>query len=260
MKGLRCSAGGLRCACCCAYKSLPLKRQPACFIHSTENECGFLCLCVPMLENQYMAQWFWQFSSQCYPIPKSNCLSSFSISPSSVLYCPTACLLSKQHFRSQNKPIIFLPDRRTNQPIVLWVFELPLLLSWVCVCVCLVLQHRQQGVFFLAGIWRLARWWQCMVGGLEGSPQLPITLRSLFGCCCCRSAPPLCFEQGCFLLTLGTQEMKEAGDWWCSFIAPASRIYLPWSFFMVSSNLELIVWFSLEGCRKISILWLIPHV
>lgn len=259
MKGLRCSAGGLRCACCCAYKSLPLKRQPACFIHSTENECGFLCLCVPMLENQYMAQWFWQFSSQCYPIPKSNCLSSFSISPSSVLYCPTACLLSKQHFRSQNKPIIFLPDRRTNQPIVLWVFELPLLLSWVCVCVsCFAAQTA--GCFLssrnlkIGAVMAVHGWW---FGRL---PSAPYNSSFSFRLLLLQIGSPSLFRTGVFSAYTGDTGDERSRGLVVFFHRTCFENIFALKFFMVSSNFELIVWFSLEGCRKISILWLIPHV
>ena len=75
----------------------------------------FVCVC--MVENQCMPQRFWQLSSQCFPVPKPNCPSSSSIGPPSVLYRPThsACLLSRHHFGSQNKPTILLPDLFTHQ-------------------------------------------------------------------------------------------------------------------------------------------------
>lgn len=105
-----------------------------------------LCVCVRMLGNQYMPQWFWQLSSQRFPIPKSDCLSSSSISPSAVLYCPTqyACLLSKQHFGSQNKPTISFSDLPVHQPQSCEHFSRHCF--WFG-CVCLLFQQKQQGTF-----------------------------------------------------------------------------------------------------------------
>lgn len=110
---LRCSAGRLRCVCAVVHTKASLCRDGECV--SSTLQYTFVCVC--MVENQCMPQPFWQLSSQCFPVPKPNCPSSSSIGPPSVLYRPThsACLLSRHHFGSQNKPTILLPDLFTHQ-------------------------------------------------------------------------------------------------------------------------------------------------
>lgn len=93
-----------------------------------------------------------------------------------------------------------------------------------------------------------------MVGGLEDSSQLPLTLHSVFGCFWCSSTPSLGlrtllgFRTGGFLLTLETQsrremEMKEikqgTGGIVSLHLACLENIFDFRELFVVSCGLEL---------------------
>lgn len=161
---MKCSAGGLRWVCRCAYKNLCRDGQ---LVSSTMcvRSCWEIGTCPSA------------FDSCLCSLP--NRLSSSFFSLTFVLSIITttlcACLLSRQHLGSQSECV----QQYYCFTYLIFSHIIPI---QVRSCICLVFKPKHQGAFCLAGIvWLL--WWQCVIIGFQRIPFTCCTSFSLMLVC-----------------------------------------------------------------------------
>lgn len=156
-----------------AYGGL-LSRVPACFIHYVVYV--FVPVHVWMLGGQYMPQWFWQLFSLGFPVVK--------VKPSIILVLrPVLCPLWSNSVGDPSIQsalwftVLQTSSSHHTSAIFTWAF-----LAFMR----FVFQHKQRGVFCLAGVCWLVWWWQCVV--TTPLCSLCLLFPSLFAVC---ADPPL---------------------------------------------------------------------